>query len=725
MVTMKDIARAAGVSHGTVSNVLNKTGKVSIEKIRLVEEAAKKLGYVQNTQAQNLRLGNATAIALIVPSLKDDAALELYTSLNQSLKPNGYDVLIYVTDEIEKNEEEILHKLPFSSLAAIVAISSFINTSPEKSPYAVIPCPVIFVNRCRQLRRPGDCYISFENEIISKDLLGYILKGKYKNVVFFSSYGDFSYTNVIFERVIDELKEKNICAELYCSEINYSLAKAFDILAMTGSSDIVITNNKLRSDVLINVIGLLGKKDPPKIVSLCSSSNFPNELLTVYRFDFNRIGERISELLIASLENKSVLPGEQFVQTRGFMSQAFSGTKVRFKKRTLSLLTIDSPSTTALKKLAPLFKKASGIDLKIIGMPYNDIPQQISLLDENCYYDMVRMDIVQFDTYGTSTYIPLRCADIDSKKLSERMIINTFINKYLTGGNEYILPFDPSALILLYRKNLFEDAILSRAFYEKYHQKLSVPTTMEEYVKITEFFSRKTNAISPTLYGATATTGSASVASSDFYPYLLAEFADADVTSEPIRKEKTINAINTYLKVAANSSRHSWWSDSLGQFLSGQSATTIVYSNFASEIVNSDYSDTLGKIGAAVVPGGHPLLGGGFLGISKFSKSHDLCGEFFNWFYSEEVISLMVNLGGVSPLLETYTDTRYFTVFPWFPTAKKNFELSSRGLYKNDKYTMSQVEFAIGTAIRNVLSNIMSVEDAYDFIKPYLTPAGE
>lgn len=46
--TINDIAKAAGVSHGTVSNVLNKTGKVSIEKIRLVEEAIQQLGYVPN-----------------------------------------------------------------------------------------------------------------------------------------------------------------------------------------------------------------------------------------------------------------------------------------------------------------------------------------------------------------------------------------------------------------------------------------------------------------------------------------------------------------------------------------------------------------------------------------------------------------------------------------------------------------------------------------------------
>ena len=45
MATILDVAKLAGVSQGTVSNVLNGKGNVSSEKIRIVEAAAKQLGY--------------------------------------------------------------------------------------------------------------------------------------------------------------------------------------------------------------------------------------------------------------------------------------------------------------------------------------------------------------------------------------------------------------------------------------------------------------------------------------------------------------------------------------------------------------------------------------------------------------------------------------------------------------------------------------------------------
>ena len=53
MATILDVAKLAGVSQGTVSNVLNGKGNVSSEKIRIVEEAARKLGYTINEAGTN------------------------------------------------------------------------------------------------------------------------------------------------------------------------------------------------------------------------------------------------------------------------------------------------------------------------------------------------------------------------------------------------------------------------------------------------------------------------------------------------------------------------------------------------------------------------------------------------------------------------------------------------------------------------------------------------
>ena len=55
MVTIKDVARDAGVSVGTVSNVLN-GGRVSEARRKLVEASIEKLGYQVNTLAKGMRM---------------------------------------------------------------------------------------------------------------------------------------------------------------------------------------------------------------------------------------------------------------------------------------------------------------------------------------------------------------------------------------------------------------------------------------------------------------------------------------------------------------------------------------------------------------------------------------------------------------------------------------------------------------------------------------------
>ncbi|MDI6944531.1 MULTISPECIES: LacI family DNA-binding transcriptional regulator [Microbacterium] len=67
MATMSDVARAAGVSVMTVSNVLNDRGRVSAETRLRVLEKVREIGYEIDLTARRLRAGRTDTVALIVP----------------------------------------------------------------------------------------------------------------------------------------------------------------------------------------------------------------------------------------------------------------------------------------------------------------------------------------------------------------------------------------------------------------------------------------------------------------------------------------------------------------------------------------------------------------------------------------------------------------------------------------------------------------------------------
>ncbi|MGO1390947.1 MULTISPECIES: LacI family DNA-binding transcriptional regulator [Brachybacterium] len=66
LVSMKDVARRAEVSVGTVSNVLNRPDIVSQDRRERVEAAIAELGYVRNDAARQLKLGHSRTVGAIV-----------------------------------------------------------------------------------------------------------------------------------------------------------------------------------------------------------------------------------------------------------------------------------------------------------------------------------------------------------------------------------------------------------------------------------------------------------------------------------------------------------------------------------------------------------------------------------------------------------------------------------------------------------------------------------
>ena len=70
-VSLRDVAKAAKVSVGTVSNVLNRSEVVAPKTLARVQATIKELGFVPNGFARNLRSGQSRTLGLIVPDVSN------------------------------------------------------------------------------------------------------------------------------------------------------------------------------------------------------------------------------------------------------------------------------------------------------------------------------------------------------------------------------------------------------------------------------------------------------------------------------------------------------------------------------------------------------------------------------------------------------------------------------------------------------------------------------
>ena len=414
--------------------------------------------------------------------------------------------------------------------------------------------------------------------------------------------------------------------------------------------------------------------------------------------------------LIAAVKQKM----KEIYAPKGF-ADSFPGLQ-RMPDTQLTMLTLENPSTQALRKLLPEFEHRSGIRIKLIGVPYDDLLAQLNLIGPHFTYDMIRIDVAQFGDIGQTIYRPLDELSISPEGLSPRLIKNGYDSYSMLNGRVYALPLDPSVQIFLYRTDLFHDAKLCRAYYERFHENLVVPTTYEQYLHAAEFFTRSCNPDSPTEYGTTMTCGSASVAASDFLPFYLSRIDRFGSTPNTLRLDcpEMQAAMRQYHALEKFSCKQNWWGDSIQKFAEGKTAMTVIYSNYAAELINSGNSVVVGRVGAAILPGCKPLLGGGIVGISRYSQKAEACKQFFHWYYSADVASLLVRLGGTSPIVDAYEDFQNYSIFPWMNTSKKSFGLGQRGVINQtpERFSIPKYEFAVGTAVRNVVQDLMTPEDA-------------
>jgi DNA-binding LacI/PurR family transcriptional regulator len=126
-VTIRDVAKATGVSTATVSNVLNKTGKVGTHTRRLVLGAVKRMGYVPDVHARHLASRDRRTLGIIVSDIENPFFPEVVKGFEARARQLGYDIILSDTNYDPRRTREAADRMMEHKVRGVAVMTSEIS----------------------------------------------------------------------------------------------------------------------------------------------------------------------------------------------------------------------------------------------------------------------------------------------------------------------------------------------------------------------------------------------------------------------------------------------------------------------------------------------------------------------------------------------------------------------------------------------------------------------
>lgn len=181
-VTIIDIAKAAGVSPSTVSLVLQKNERISLETRTRVEEVIQQLGYRYNRSAANLRRQTSQAIGLIINDICNPFFAEMTAGVQQGLE--GSDFLVFLVeagDDVER-QSRVFRSLEEHGIGGLIIFPASATTPDFLEGIAAGGTPI-----CVVVRRPHDAdvdYVGPDNRQAGRIATRHLIERGHRRIAF-------------------------------------------------------------------------------------------------------------------------------------------------------------------------------------------------------------------------------------------------------------------------------------------------------------------------------------------------------------------------------------------------------------------------------------------------------------------------------------------------------------------------------------------------------------
>lgn len=713
MATILDVAKLAGVSQGTVSNVLNRKGNVSSKKIKAVEDAAHELGFTINEKAKRLRKGFNNTLAAILPNIQFKQYRDFYTSLKVYAEKKGVSIQLFISHD-SPDEELLLIQQAKSEMIDGIAVISCLDGACETYTQAD------FSKICFVERKPGfeADYFGFDYQAAGRELADTVKKYRYQNVALIHGKTKYSNEREFVEAFCEKAADGDCNVITVSTDIRRIPHSILNVLDSEIEFDAVVTTNFGFAEKIRQISNSLIQKDEIPIYTLSPFFSLPENDYKKYELNYNLLGRMVGEHLILTGTDKTDKQS-YLLENDGYRKWH----QVQLTKRgvrELNILTVEGPESTAIKALAKIYEETTGTGVNISLFPYEEIYEAFINSKEFGIFDVFRMDVTWLSWLAEKILLPLEEIDPGIAGVFPDYI-PSMADKYCkVNGKIYALPVTPSAQMLFYRKDLFEDAAVKRLYHECYKTDLKIPADFDEFNQIAGFFTKSISGKTKTKYGTSLSLGNTGMAATEFLTRFFS--FQQNLYSEQgtiiINHEAGLRAMNNLLEATRfiGTKAIPWWTDAAKAFADGDVAMSVMFSNYASEILGFR-SKIIDKVGCCLVPGGNPIVGGGIMGVARNCSYPEDALALIKWLTRDPVASAMAALGSVSPCIKTYENYEIVDAFPWLELSKECFAISHTGrLAPTDTRPFDEKRFLsiIGGMVKNVYAGVVSPQRALD-----------
>jgi LacI family transcriptional regulator len=180
-VSIREVAALAGVSLGTVSNVLNRPDVVAEPTRSRVQDAIKKLGFIRNESARQLRAGRSRTIGLVVLDVANPFFTDVARGVEDEASDSGLAVILCNSDDQQAKESRYLELLEEHRVQGIL-ITPVSGADQRLARLQRRGTPVVLVDSRSPSR--GQCSVSVD-DVLGGDLaVSHLLEAGHERIAF-------------------------------------------------------------------------------------------------------------------------------------------------------------------------------------------------------------------------------------------------------------------------------------------------------------------------------------------------------------------------------------------------------------------------------------------------------------------------------------------------------------------------------------------------------------